>query len=66
MSSEYTNSEQAIDVSTSQYDSHEDSSQNDEKHIRSVIETEDSYTIEFGKSDPDTEETADEIGRAHV
>ena len=61
MSSEYTNSEQAIDVSTSQYDSHEDSSQNDEKHIRSVIETEDSYTIEFGKSDPDTEETVDEM-----
>ena len=61
MSSEYTNSEQALDVSTNQYDSQEDSSQNDEKHIRSVIETDDSYTIEFGKSDPDTEESIDDM-----
>ena len=45
MSNEYTNSEQTFNVSINEYDSHEDSSQNDEKHIRSVIETDDSYTI---------------------
>jgi uncharacterized protein len=61
MSSEYTNSEQTLNVSINEYDSHEDSSQNDEKHIRSVIETDDSYTIEFGKSEPDTEETVDDM-----
>ena len=61
MSNEYTNSEQALDVCTNEYDSQEDSSQNDEKHIRSVIETDDSYTIEFGKSDPDTEESIDDM-----
>ena len=61
MSSEYTNSERSIDVSTNQYDSQEDSSQNDEKHIRSVIETDDSYTIEFGKIDDDTEESIDDM-----
>jgi hypothetical protein len=61
MASEYTNSEQALDVSTNEYNSHEDSSQNDEKHIRSVIETDDSYTIEFGKSDDDTEESIDDM-----
>ena len=61
MASEYTNSEQALDVSTNQYDSQEDSSQNDEKHIRSVIETDDSYTIEFGKIDDDTEESIDDM-----
>ena len=31
MASEYTNSEQALDVSTNEYDSHEYSSQNDTK-----------------------------------
>ena len=61
MASEYTNSEQALDVSTNEYDSQEDSSQNDEKHIRSVIETDDSYTIEFGKIDDDTEESIDDM-----
>ena len=49
-------------VSTNAYDSNkEDSTENDEKHIRAVEETDDSYIIEFGKSKPDTEETVDEM-----
>ena len=49
-------------VSTNAYDSNkEDSTENDEKHIRAVKETDDSYIIEFGKSKPDTEETVDEM-----
>ena len=62
MTSEYTDSVQALDVCTSEYDSNkEDSIQNDEKHIRAVEETDDSYIIEFGKSKPDSEETVDEM-----
>ena len=62
MASEYTDSVQALDVCTSEYDSNkEDSIQNDEKHIRAVEETDDSYIIEFGKSKPDSEETVDEM-----
>ena len=62
MTSEYTNSNQRLDVCTSEYDSNkEDSIQNDEKHVRAVEETEDSYIIEFGKSKPDVEETVDEM-----
>ena len=62
MASEYTDSIQALDVCTSEYDSNkEDSIQNDEKHIRAVEETDDSYIIEFGKSKPDSEETVDEM-----
>ena len=61
MASEYTDSDQRLAVCTSQYDSNkEDSIQNDEKHIRAVEETDDSYIIEFGKSKPDSEETVDE------
>ena len=49
-------------VSTNVYDSNkEDSIENDEKHIRAVEETDDSYIIEFGKSKPDTEETTDDM-----
>ena len=49
-------------VSTNAYDSNkEDSTENDEKHIRAVEETDDSYIIEFGKSKLDTEETVDEM-----
>jgi len=49
-------------VSTNAYDSNkEDSTENDEKHIRAVEETDDSYIIEFGKSKPDSEETVDEM-----
>jgi len=62
MASEYTDSEQRLAVCTSEYDSNkEDSIQNDEKHIRAVEETDDSYIIEFGKSKPDSEETVDEM-----
>ena len=62
MASEYTDSVQALDVCTSEYDSNkEDSIQNDEKHIRAVEETDDSYIIEFGKSKPDSEETVDDL-----
>jgi len=61
MASEYTDSDQRLAVCTSEYDSNkEDSIQNDEKHIRAVEETDDSYIIEFGKSKPDSEETVDE------
>lgn len=58
--SELYDSNQA--VSTNVYDSDkEDSTENDEKHIRAVEETDDSYIIEFGKSKPDTEETTDDM-----
>jgi hypothetical protein len=61
MASEYTDSNQRLAVCTSQYDSNkEDSIENDEKHIRAVEETDDSYIIEFGKSKLDSEETVDE------
>ena len=61
MASEYTDSDQRLAVCTSEYDSNkEDSTQNDEKHIRAVEETDDSYIIEFGKSKPDSEETVEE------
>ena len=62
MASEYTDSDQRLAVCTSEYDSNkEDSIQNDEKHIRAVEETDDSYIIEFGKSKPDSEETVDDM-----
>jgi len=62
MTSEYTDSDQRLAVCTNQYDSNkEDSIENDEKHIRAVEETDDSYIIEFGKSKPDSEETVDEM-----
>ena len=62
MTSEYTDSVQTLDVCTSEYDSNkEDSIQNDEKHIRAVEETDDSYIIEFGKNKPDSEETVDDM-----
>ena len=57
MTNEYTNSDQRLAVCTNEYDSNkEDSTENDEKHIREVRETDDSYIIEFGKSKPDQEE----------
>ncbi len=61
MASEYTDSDQRLAVCTNEYDSNkEDSTQNDEKHIRAVEETDDSYIIEFAKK-PDSEETVDEM-----
>ena len=49
MSSELTPNEPDLAVRTDEYDSYEDSKQNDEKHVRAVQETDDSYIIEFGK-----------------
>ena len=67
MASEYTDSEQRLAVCTSEYDSNkEDSIQNDEKHIRAVEETDDSYIIEFGKSKPDSEQTEDDMDSKEV
>ena len=40
-------------VQASQLNSAEDLSGDDKKHIRDVRETDDSYIIEFGKSDPE-------------
>ena len=57
--------QQNLAVCTNEYDSNkEDSIENDEKHIRAVEETDDSYIIEFGKSNPDTEESIDEMASA--
>lgn len=62
MTSEYTNSDQRLSVCANEYNSSkEDSTQNDEKHVRAVEETEDAYIIEFGKSKPNVEETVDEM-----
>lgn len=67
MASEYTDSEQRLAVCTSEYDSNkEDSIQNDEKHIRAVEETDDSYIIEFAKNKPDSEETEDDMDSKEV
>ena len=61
MTSEYTDSDQRLAVCTTEYDSNkEDSTQNDEKHIREVRETEDSYIIEFGKSEEESGHHDDE------
>ena len=61
MASEYTDSNQRLAVCTTEYDSNkEDSTQNDEKHIREVRETEDSYIIEFGKSEEESGHHDDE------
>ena len=63
MTSEYTDSDQRLAVCTTEYDSNkEDSIQNDEKHIREVRETEDSYIIEFGKSEEESGHHDDEEG----
>jgi len=51
MTTEYTDSEQRLAVCANAYNSKEDSNENDEKHVRNVTETDDSYIIEFGKSE---------------
>jgi len=50
MTTEY-DSEQRLAVCAAAYNSKEDSNENDEKHVRNVTETDDSYIIEFGKSE---------------
>ena len=59
MSSELTSNNPDLAVRTDEYDSHEDSKQNDEKHIRAVQETDDSYIVEFGKDMAEPSEESD-------
>jgi len=59
MSSELISNEPDLAVRTDQYDSLEDSKQNDEKHIRAVQETDDSYIVEFGKDMAEPSEESD-------
>lgn len=53
MTTEYTNSEQRLAVCANAYNSKEDSKKNDEKHVRKVTETDDSYIIEYAKDHDD-------------
>lgn len=61
MEAEYTDNEQRLAVCNTSYDSKENvdavetqqDNTEDQKHIRNVQETEDSYVIEFGKSMPE-------------
>jgi HK97 family phage prohead protease len=59
MSSELISNEPDLAVRTDQYDSLEDSIQNDEKHIRAVQETDDSYIVEFEKDMAEPSEESD-------
>ena len=60
--SELHDSNQA--VSTSAYDQHEDSIENDEKHIMAVKETEDSFIVQYAKEhDEDEEEDMSETAK---
>ena len=60
--SELHDSNQA--VSTSEYDQHEDSIENDEKHIMAVKETEDSFIVQYAKEhDEDEEEDMSETAK---
>lgn len=49
MTTEYTDSEQRLAVCANAYNSKEDSNENDEKHVRKVTETDDSYIVEYAK-----------------
>ena len=66
MTSEYTDSNQRLAVCTTEYDSYKEDSTENEKHIRAVEETDDSYIIEFGKSKPDVEETENDMDSKEV
>ena len=67
MASEYTDSEQQLAVSTSEYDQHEDSIENDEKHIMAVKETEDSFIVQYAKEhDEDEEEDISEDAKEMI
>ena len=67
MASEYTDSEQQLAVSTSEYDQHEDSIKNDEKHIMAVKETEDSFIVQYAKEhDEDEEEDISEDAKEMI
>lgn len=63
--SESYNSNEA--VSTTEYDQHEDSIQNDEKHIIAVKETEDSFIVQYAKvHDEDEEEDISEEAKEMI
>lgn len=63
--SELYNSNEA--VSTTEYDQHEDSIQNDEKHIMAVKETEDSFIVQYAKEhDEDEEEDISEDAKEMI
>jgi uncharacterized protein len=67
MASEYTDSEQQLAVSTSEYDQHEDSIENDKKHIMAVKETEDSFIVQYAKvHDEDEEEDISEDAKEMI
>ena len=59
MTSEFTQNEPKLAVRTEEYDSQEDSTQNDEKHIRAFQQTDDSYIVEFGKDMTEPTEESD-------
>lgn len=63
MTSEYSDNKQRLAVCSASFNSKEQSSvetqednTEDQKHVRNVQETEDSYVIEFGKSMPESDE----------
>ena len=67
MASEYTDSEQQLAVSTSEYDQHEDSIENDKKHIMAVKDTEDSFIVQYAKEhDEDEEEDISEDAKEMI
>ena len=67
MASEYTDSEQQLAVSASEYDQHEDSIENDKKHIMAVKETEDSFIVQYAKEhDEDEEEDISEDAKEMI
>lgn len=63
MTTEYTDSEQRLAVCANAYNPKEDSTENDEKHVRNVTETDDSYIVEYAK-DHD-EEMPDDDEKEH-
>lgn len=67
MASEYTDSEQQLAVSTSEYDQQEYSIENDKKHIMAVKETEDSFIVQYAKEhDEDEEEDISEDAKEMI
>jgi uncharacterized protein len=67
MASEYTDSEQQLAVSTSEYDQQEYSIENDKKHIMAVKETEDSFIVQYAKVyDEDEEEDISEDAKEMI
>ena len=73
MEAEYTDNEQRLAVCNTSYDSKENvdavetqqDNTEDQKHIRNVQETEDSYVIEFGKSMPEENQEEEQENKTH-